>query len=742
MQTLLSFPAHRSRSSRPLRLLAAAAVASALALTAVPSKSALAQSSNPRLKTRHTKYKVRIDSAPQKAAIYLDDKSYGIVGYTPWSGRLPKGSWKVIYELENYETLEKTIEVRRTRRTQEFFAPLVKKEQPAILDVRADADKNAFGAEVWLDAQLQGQIPVILKVADGRHLVEVKKADFQVFSQWVQVKEGDRININPMLKPIAKEKKGNILVEADVPGADVYLDGNKHPDPTPTLISGVLVGPHVIEVKKAPAMPWRQTVNVEEGKTTKVSAELKATIGGPGGTVRVLASVEGAEVFLDGNDLGPAPIDIKDVKPGEHVIEAKATGYLPSEKRVTVGAGSAIVLKFDLQPEKAASTTGTLKVVSPVPEAVVYVDGENVGQVPQTREVPSGDHFVVVNKKGFKQFEQKIRIEAGQTVSVTAELKAVGGIRILSTPSGADVLLDGAPIGKTPMVKEDVDVGQHVVMVQYPDYYQAEKTVTVSGGELQVLSEKLERIDTGPTAAELEREQKGLTSFGARVLPRGRTTIDMATGYPYYLDVRFNVGAGKLAGKNFDAGAFFRSFFSRSELGITGRLNLADRDPFSLGVFATVGGGSNFFDDSGRNSFLLDTGLAASLSGLGSVTITGRAYLDIWSDRHCPHYKDNEFDATPISVCERYAANTLSADEKARIDELLDGTSPFKRDNGVRMMVSAIIEVALRQRWNLWLLFEGAPFQAERAGYTDYFNGPLFESDVGTYFRLGTTYKF
>lgn len=222
-------------------LMRSISVGVALVLVTAFAADAVAQSSNPRLKTKRTKYKVRIDSAPQKAAIYLDDKKYGIVGYTPWSGRLPKGNWKVIYELKGYEAKEKTIYVRRTRTTQEFFEPLVKKEEPGILDVRADADKNAFGAQVWLDGQLQGQIPIILKVADGRHLLEIKKTDYQDFSQWVQVKQGDRHNVNPMLKAIAKEKKGEILVEADVADASVYLDGNLHPDKTPTLIRDVLV---------------------------------------------------------------------------------------------------------------------------------------------------------------------------------------------------------------------------------------------------------------------------------------------------------------------------------------------------------------------------------------------------------------------------------------------------------------------------------------------------------------------
>jgi len=732
-----------ARLLRHLRIPAAFVLAASFVGTAV------AQSTNPRLQTRHTKYRVKIDSAPQKAAIYLDDKKYGIAGYTPWSGRLPKGTWKVILELEGYEPAERTIVVRRTRSWQETFVPLVKKVMPAKLDVRPDADKNAFGAEVWIDGQLQGKIPVLLSLDGGRHLVEIKKDGFDTFQQWVEVKEGEKSTVNPMLKPIKKEEKGEILVEADVPSAEVLIDGNPHPDKTPTVIRGVLVGPHVVEVRKEPALPWKQTVQVEANQTVKVRAELKATIGGPGGSIRVLSSVEKARVYLDGNELGPVPIDIKDVKPGPHVIEVKAVGYMTGEKRVTVSAGSADVLKFELQPEAAGAKTGTLKVVSPVPEAVVYVDGENVGQVPQTREIPAGDHFVVVEKKGYKKFEKKVRLEIGQTLAVTAELRAIGGLRILSTPAGAEVLLDGAPVGTTPMVKEDIDVGEHVITVRYADYYEAEKNINVKGGELDVISVRLEKIDTGPTASELAREQKGLTSFGARPLPKGRTTFDMAMGYPYIFDVRFNVGGGHLGSKPFDAGATFRTYLSRSEISVTGRLSLADADPFSAGIFATLGGGGNFFDDTARNTFFTDAGFMASLTGLGSVTLTGRAYLSMWSDRHCPDYDSatHEWQGTPMKVCEQWqgwedGTLTVDTEKRDRIIELVGEEGPLGRETGARAMVSFIVEIAWRQRWNLWALFEGAPFQSERAAYTHYFSPVLLSEDIGTYFRLGTTYKF
>ncbi len=720
---------------------------------------AIAQSTNPRLRRRTRKYRVKIDSAPQRAAIYLDDKKFGIVGYTPWSGRLPRGTWKVILELKGYEVATKSIYVRRTRRTQETFIPLVKKNMPALLDIRAAADKNVFNAQVWLDGQLQGQVPVLLKVASGRHQIEIKKKGYFTFTQWVEVKQNDRVSINPVLKSVPVVKKGDVLVEADVPDAAVYIDGKLHPDKTPTIIRGVLEGPHVVEVKKAPAVPWKQTISVVANKTVKVTASLKGTIGGPGGKVRVIANVEGAKVFLDGIEMGAAPLDVKDLKPGEHVIEVRAPGYLRKEKRFKINAGQSHVVKFDLQPEAVADAKGKLKIVSKVPEAAVYVDGKKVGQVPQDLDLPPGDHFVVVEKKGFKKFETKVRIEGGQTITVAADLRAVGSIRFLSNPSGATVLLDSKVVGKTPLVKDDIDVGEHGVAIRYNGYYQYEGTVKIGGGKLGVINAKLEMIDTGPTPAALQREQKGLTSYSARTLPKGRSTIDVAAGYPYFLDGRITVGAGDVAGMGFDAGVLFRSYFSRSEIAAVARLNLADKEPFSVAVFGQIGGGSNFFDDSGRNSFLFDLGMAGSLTGFGSVTVTGRAYLNFWSDRHCPGVEDSGGSkvfkggskTSPTETCDEllktandstYMSDKLSADDITRINSMIGEGNAFKRDSGVRAMVSVAVEIAWRQRWNLWGMVEGAPFQGERAAYTDFFNPALIDQDIGTYLRMGVTYKF
>src|SRR4051812_26870932 len=89
----------------------------------------------PRPTRKGRKYTVRIDSAPQQAAIYLDDKAYGIFGYTPWSGKLVKGDYKLIIELQGYKPMERMVRVEKPN--QEFFQPLEKQILPGTIDVQA-----------------------------------------------------------------------------------------------------------------------------------------------------------------------------------------------------------------------------------------------------------------------------------------------------------------------------------------------------------------------------------------------------------------------------------------------------------------------------------------------------------------------------------------------------------------------------------------------------------------------------
>src|SRR3954467_1794075 len=496
----------------------------ALAISTISPSSARAQAPVSCPGNKPGRFAVKIDSAPPGAAIYINDKACPPVGVTPWEGKLNNGDFTVLVEAPGYDLATKPFKVAKVRKTQELFIPLVKKLDPPRIDVRADADKNVFGATVTLDGQPQGQAPMVLTTTAGRHLVALKKDGFEEYSAWLEVKDNQVQTFAPTIKEIAKPKYGTVVVDADVADAEVYIDGNKHPDNTPAVISNVVEGLHVIEVRKPPGLPWKQTVEVKASGQTKVRAELAAGLSGGVGVIRVLSDAQGARAFIDGTDMGPVPVDIKDIKAGDHIVQVKAQGFQPSERHVTVTAGGSQIVKFDLNTE-AAGDQGLLTVHSNVPRATVSIDGAEVGLAPQEKKrVAPGMHSVLVRLDGYKQFEQKVQVEAGQTATVQADLKAVGRLRVLSTPPHAMVMINGLHAGPTPLDTE-VEVGETVVRIEQAGFQPFEQTLTIQGGKTEVLTREL--AVAGPSDAELAVQQRKLSSFGARVLPRGRSTADV-----------------------------------------------------------------------------------------------------------------------------------------------------------------------------------------------------------------------
>ncbi len=707
-----------------------------LALAVVVGLSSVAAAQTiPRPTKKGRKYSITIDSAPQAAAIYLDDKQYGIHSYTPWTGKLTKGDWKIIIELQGYEPMERIVRV--DKKGQQFFFPLTKKVQPGIIDVQAAADPNVLGAQVFVDAQLEGTAPIPVEVPAGRHQVEIKKEGFNDYAQWVTLKEGERVTITPVLKAkIVEKPKGSLLVDADVPDAEVYVNGKLQPDTTPTIIDNLEEGQYVIEVKKAPAVPWKQTVLVEANKRTKVTGKLAATLNQPkGGNIRVLSNVPGAEVWLDGTLKGQTPFDLQDVPPGDHLIEVKAKGYVTKEQRIKTNVGSADIIKMELVPSTSVATTGKIKVVSREPEAEVFIDGARIGTAPVEKDVAPGEHFVVVTRAGFAKFEQKVAVEVGQTISVSATLRAVGGLRFLANIEGAEVVLDGAPIGKTPFLKEDVDVGDHIVTFRMNGFYDDEKKIAVKAGTLEIVNGDLQRI--GATPEEIARMIRGLSSFGAKTIPFGRFTTDAMVGYPYWLEARATTGVVN----NIDVGLGFRTYLTTWEFLGTVRYRFFNREPFAFAVFGTVGGGGGY---AGRNQFSLDGGILGSMTFQNRVVLSGRAYLNVWSDRLCGLTEDamgmEIIDPSAPDVCQP-GADPMDIMRAQDLTGEMDYAKA--RDTGVRLYLSAVAEAAIFPKMSVFVIFEGAPFQGERAAHTNLFNGSVpFDEDIIYNFKAGATLKF
>jgi hypothetical protein len=71
----------------------------------------------------------------------------------------------------------------------------------------------------------------------------------------------------------------------------------------------------------------------------------------------------------------------------------------------------------------AMPSVGKLSVVSVPDGADIEIDGSFVGNTPSDVQVSEGDHSVSVKKAGFRNWERKLKVTAGSSVRLTAELE-------------------------------------------------------------------------------------------------------------------------------------------------------------------------------------------------------------------------------------------------------------------------------------------------------------------------------
>lgn len=71
----------------------------------------------------------------------------------------------------------------------------------------------------------------------------------------------------------------------------------------------------------------------------------------------------------------------------------------------------------------SAATTAKVAVASMPDGADIEVDGSFVGNTPSDVEVGAGDHTIAVKKSGFKSWEKKLKVNAGSSIHLKAELE-------------------------------------------------------------------------------------------------------------------------------------------------------------------------------------------------------------------------------------------------------------------------------------------------------------------------------
>lgn len=560
---------------------------------------------------------INVDTAPQGAEVtVLEPAPGGLLGMTPLKKvQVPQGAVKLRIKLAGYEEKIETIVVGPKLAT--FTYQLVRKIQPATLDLSGDAASQ--GAEVVVDGEVKGQLPVKVQVPPGRHQIVVRKPGFVSWEKWAEVTENQAATFEVALK--AQEKpKGALLVSSTPTGADVRVNGAPK-GKAPQLVENLDPGNYEVDLTLEGHKAFRQTVQVKEGQRETVSGVLEASAA-PTGELTVLCDAPRAVILVDGEDKGPPPAKISGLKTGDHVVECKAPNYPPASQVVTIKAGE--VKTAQLSPRQAvAASRGAISVVASVPTAKARMgDGEWKKTPAMFDDLPPGKYLIAVQADGYAAFSDTVTVEAQRTAEVSAKLQAMGKIEV-SAPLGkkGQVYLDGAVKGSTPLTL-DATEGAHKVKVieDGPAGATEEFDVPVLAGQTAKVAAKM----IPPPAPRIVRRSNPMS---AHVNDIGMGTVQLGVGMPAPAQVI--VMAGVI--DNLALGLDISIAGVINEFVITGAYKLAGTNAFAVGVQGGLGGG---LGPTERNSFTMHVKPMASLLLGDSSSFSIYAQLRFWSDKY------------------------------------------------------------------------------------------------------------
>ncbi|MDO5843596.1 MAG: PEGA domain-containing protein [Methanocorpusculum sp.] len=174
-----------------------------------------------------------------------------------------------------------------------------------------------------------------------------------------------------------------------------------------------------------------------------------------------------------------------------HTIKISKSGYYDyTDYTGVLDDGDELYIIADLEP---IVSDGTLSITSSPSDATVYVDGIYHGTTPIQVTENEGTHTIRIGKPGYDTYVETAVVTAGTITPVYAILSkqvTTGYVTISSTPSGADVYIDGTYRGDSPLTVL-VTSGSHNVKVVKSGYSAYTTTVNVPAGGSSSVSASL-----------------------------------------------------------------------------------------------------------------------------------------------------------------------------------------------------------------------------------------------------------
>ena len=311
-------------------------------------------------------------------------------------------------------------------------------------------------------------------VFPGRYTVEASHPGYKTLSEEVEIVMDGTTSLAYKLTELPGLLKINATPDVAV---RLFVDELK------TAISRdgsteIARGKHQLRIETERYLDHEQQIEIQGyGKPQQLDITLQPAWA----SVAISSQPEGAEVLVDGELVGRAPL-VTDIVQGKREIALSSDGFKTMAFMQAIDAGKDITLDtIQLQP-----VDGHLSVSSVPDGASVMVDGIFQGATPISLSlIANTEHLLQLSKAGYDTAEQSVTLKPDEKGAVELKLAAQYGTVFLTTrPAGASLLIDGRKSDKN-SGRMRMTARTHTLTVSKPGYVTQHVKVTPQQGVSQ-----------------------------------------------------------------------------------------------------------------------------------------------------------------------------------------------------------------------------------------------------------------
>lgn len=280
-------------------------------------------------------------------------------------------------------------------------------------------------------------------------------------------------------EPVQTEAKGTMVITSEPSGAEITILG-KSAGTTPKTTNPVPAAMYIVKVSKDGYEPAWRAVNVSAGRQTDVDFQLEPEKA----TVLIASEPSGAQVLMDGREVGVTPLLLHDLPIGSYSATIQKDGYTTKRDWPWTVPNSRPFMVF----VSLENNIGTLSMVT-IPEgAEVEIDGKPYGITPLQEFLKLGPHRIRFSRPGYKPFEKIVTVVRDEEAEQKQELEVAleelpGKLSLESVPSGARVFINGNDYGETPYERDSIDSGEYEISLSMNGYDTLTETIVIHPGE-------------------------------------------------------------------------------------------------------------------------------------------------------------------------------------------------------------------------------------------------------------------